>query len=267
MGITESINKNITDKKYSSFSYFFIQVSFNMAFFAGPFFLWGIKTITPILFLYIILIAVCLFLGNIFIIKAYKTDDISNLNILSKSSLIVAFFCGIISLKEKATTFDFLGIILIILGILLIFYEGKKWSLSSGLILGLISGILGVLATFLRKLSLEFLNPVAVVYYMQIIIFIMLLFVPKTFRDLQPILAKYKKKILFSRLTAVAGIYLFIWTLSKGNISIVNTNYETSFLLSTSLIGILLLNEKKYLTKKISGSTLCILGIILLNFF
>ncbi len=267
MGITESINKNITEKQYSSFSYFIIQVFFNMIFFSVPFLIWGIKIISPLIFFYIILIAVFLFLSNLFIIKAYKTEDISNLNILSKSSLVIAFFSGILSLKEKATQFDFMGIFLIILGILLIFYEGKRLSLSRGLILGLTSGILAGLATYFRKLTLEFLNPVSVVFFMQIIIFVMLLFVPKTLKDVKPILLKYKKKILLSRITAVIGIYLFIWTLSKGNISIINTNYETAFLLSTSLIGILLMNEKKYLAKKVGGSALCILGIILLNFF
>ncbi len=267
MGITESINKSITEKQYSSFSYFFIQVFFNMIFFSVPFLIWGIKIISPLIFFYLILIAVFLFLGNLFIIKAYKTEDISNLNILSKSSLVVAFFSGIISLKEKATQFDFMGIFLIILGILLIFYEGKRLSISRGLMLGLTSGILAGLATYFRKLTLEFLNPVSVVFFMQIIIFVMLIFVPKTLKDIKPILLKYKKKIFLSRITAVVGIYLFIWTLSKGNISVINTNYETSFLLSTSLIGILLMNEKKYLTKKIGGAALCILGIILLNFF
>lgn len=238
MGITESINKNITDKQYSSFSYFFIQVFFNMILFSVPFLIWGIKNITPLIFLYIILIAVFLFISNIFIIKAYKTEDISNLNILSKSSLVVAFFSGIISLKEKAAAIDFLGIFLIISGILLIFYEGRRWTLSSGFLLGLTSGILASLATFFRKLALEFLNPVSVVFFMQIIIFIMLLIVPKNLKDVRPILFKYKKKIFLSRLTAVIGIYLFIWTLSKGNLSVTNTNYETTFLLSGVLIGI-----------------------------
>lgn len=267
MGITESLNKNITEKKYSSFSYFFIQVFINMCLFAVPFFLWGIKTITPIIFIYIVLIALLLLLGNIFIIKAYKTEDVSNLTILSKSSLIIAYISGIISLKEKVTPFDLLGILLIILGILFIFYEGKRWSLSSGFLLGLASGIVTGLATFFRKLSLEYLNPVSVVFYMQIIIFIMLLFIPKSLKDVKPILMKYKKKIILSRLSAVIGIYLFIWTLSKGNLSIINTNYETSFLLSSTLIGIILMNEKTKMGKKFTGSLLCTLGIILLNFF
>ena len=50
-------------------------------------------------------------------------------------------------------------------------------------------------------------------------------------------------------------------------ITLANTNYETAFLLSTAAIGILLLNERKNIAGKLSGASLCILGIVLLNFF
>ncbi|OGG36609.1 hypothetical protein A3J20_00550 [Candidatus Gottesmanbacteria bacterium RIFCSPLOWO2_02_FULL_42_29] len=61
--------------------------------------------------------------------------------------------------------------------------------------------------------------------------------------------------------------FLFIIAISKANISIVNTNFETISLLSIVIIGIIYLKEKKNLINKIIGSLLCVLGTIFLNFF
>lgn len=266
-GITESLNKSITEQKYSAFSYFFLQMFPNLLLFTIPFILFGEIPKEPIVYLYLTLPVILIFLGNLFLIKAYKTEDISNINILSRSGIIITFLSGILLLNEKITYWNIFGVITIILGILVIFYEGKKIKPTTGFLFATCAGVfMGGMAYF-RKLTLYYVNPITVVFSSSLFMTIILLFIPKTYRDLKPIISKYKKKIIITRFTAIAGFYLIMWSFSQGNISIANTNYETAFLLSTSFIGIWILGEKKRVVKKFIGSLFCILGIILLNFF
>jgi drug/metabolite transporter (DMT)-like permease len=266
-GVTESINKNITEKKYSAFSYFFLQMSLNLLLYTIPFIMFGSIPREPFVYFYLIIPVIFIFLSNLFLIKAYKTEDISNISILSRSSLVITFISGILFLHEKITYWKILGLLAIIAGVLIIFYEGKKIKPTAGFLFALGSGILMGAMAYFRKLVLTYVNPITVVFSGQLLMTITLLLIPKSYRDLKPIFSKYKKKIIISRITAVAGFYLIIWTFSKGNISIANTNYETAFLLSTAFIGILFLHERKNIIKKLVGSLLCALGIILLNFF
>lgn len=266
-GITESINKNIIEQKYSSFSYFLIQMSLNLLLYTIPFIMFGSIPKEPIVYFYLFVPVIFIFLGNLFLIKAYKTEDISNINILSRSGLIITFLSGIFLLHEKISSWNIFGILAIILGILIIFYEGKKIKPSTGFLLALGSGIMMGAMAYFRKLVLFYVNPITVVFSSQLLMTLVLLFIPNSYKDLKPIISKYKKKVILSRFTAVSGFYLIIWSFSKGNISIANTNYETAFLLSTAFIGIMLMGEKRQITKKLTGSLLCILGIILLNFF
>lgn len=52
-GITESINKNITEKKYSAFSYFFLQTILLQLIYIVPFVLFGSFPREPIAYIYI----------------------------------------------------------------------------------------------------------------------------------------------------------------------------------------------------------------------
>ena len=113
-GITESINKNITEKKYSAFSYFLLQIGLNLILYTGPFILYGSFVKEPIAYFYLFTPTLFIFLGNLFLIKAYKTEDISNINILSRSSLIIAFLSGIFFLHEKITFLNILGLLAIL---------------------------------------------------------------------------------------------------------------------------------------------------------
>jgi drug/metabolite transporter (DMT)-like permease len=266
-GITETLNKNITEKRYSVFSYAFIQWCGALILYAVPFFLWGAlpKQITAYIYLGIVITIV--FLGNISLIKAYKTEDISNINILSQVSLIIAFVTGVVFLHETVNIHKILGIIFIIIGIIVIFYEGKKIQFTTAYLLSLIAGISFGLTAYFNKKALYYFNPVSLLFIYNLCETILLLFLPKTLQDVKPILQKYKWKIVVSRLAVFVGFYLLIWSIQQGSISVVNTNSQTAFLLSTVIIGILLLNEKKNIAKKLAGSLLCTFGIILLNFF
>lgn len=220
-----------------------------------------------IAYVYLGIVIAVVLVGNIALIKAYKTEDISNINILSQVGLIVSFLMGTIFLHESVNFYKILGIVSVIIGVIVIFYEGKKIHLSPAYLLALVAGTGFGISGYFNKLALAYMSPLFLVFIYNLVESIILLFIPKTLNDLKPILKKYKWQILLSRLAVVIGTYFLLWSIQLGSISVVNTNYETSLLLSTVVIGIIFLNEKRNIIQKIAGSLLCTLGIILLNFF
>ncbi len=140
-GVTESINKSITEKKYSVFAYSFLQNFLNFLIYLIPFLLSFKFPAFGITYFYLLLTVIFLLVGNVLILKAYKTEDVSSVTILSKSNLVVAYFIGTIFLSEPSSVVKIIGVISIIIGIIIIFYEGKKMELNWGSVLALIAGI------------------------------------------------------------------------------------------------------------------------------
>ena len=68
-------------------------------------------------------------------------------------------------------------------------------------------------------------------------------------------------------ITAAVGIFLIVFSIKHAAISVVNTNTEIAGLLTSVIIGIIILNERRGVINKMIGSVFCITGIILLNFF
>lgn len=266
-GITEILNKNITEKRYSVFSYAFIQWAGALLLYTIPFLLWGSFPKQTIAYFYLGIIVAIVFIGNISLIKAYKTEDISNINILSQISLVISFASGVFLLQESVNVYKVLGLASIIAGVLIIFYEGKKLRFTSAYLLSLLSGICFGITAYFDKKALGYFDQTSLLFTYTLCSSILVLFLPKALKDIKPIFVKYKWKIILSRLTTFFALYLWVWSIQNGNVSVTSTNYLTSFLLSTVLLGIILLNEKRNVPKKLAGSLLCILGIILLNFF
>lgn len=156
---------------------------------------------------------------------------------------------------------------MVISGIVVIFYEGKKIKLSQGFFLALMAGLIWGTLGYLDKLIFREMTPLTLITIIQFCLAAISWLIPQVRKQFYPILKKYTLKIIISRITAVIGIYLILFSIQKGNLSVVNTNFESIYLLSTVFIGILILKESKSITKKIIGSTLCTLGIILLNIF
>ncbi|OGF99619.1 hypothetical protein A2153_03600 [Candidatus Gottesmanbacteria bacterium RBG_16_38_7b] len=265
--VTESINKNITEEKYSAFAYGFIQYFFNFILYLIPFLFFFNLPPMQIAYLYIALAVITVLIANTLLIKAYKTEDVSNISILYRISLVVSFFLGITLLQEPFSVFKLIGVFLIAVGIIVIFYEGQQLRLSSGSVIALFSGSLFGLLSYLDKIILNVFSPLAYITLTQLSMAAVSVSIPQVRLDFLRILNKYKKKIIISRLTAVFAIYLYLISIQKGSISVVNTNFQSVYLLSTVFIGIIFLKEKKYIVKKLTGSLFCTLGIILLNFF
>lgn len=266
-GIAEVINKSITEKKFSALSYGFLQWGLNAVFYLVPFILFGSFPKSPPAYIFFGGMFIATIIANIAIIQAYKTEDVSNVNILSRVSLVIGFLTGVALLQEKINVYKIIGVVSVIIGVFVIFYEGKRLKLSTGYILTLLSGIMYGTIAYFQKLALGYFNIVSLVFTFNLAAAITLLFIPSTRRDIKPIFYKYKKQLFVSRICIVSGVFFLLWSLDRGYVSVVNTNAETAFLLSTTIVGIIFLKETRNISKKLTGSFLCIVGIALLNFF
>jgi len=266
-GITESLNKNITEKKYSAFSYSFLQIALNLVLITIPFFLFSSFPPIGIVYLYIFIAQIFGFIGNATLIKAYKTEDLSNVIILFQINLILPFILGATLLQEEITALNIAGILVIISGIITIFYRGKELRPTTGLLLALLSGACFGLSAYFIKVASSYISPLALIFIAEVIFTLLLLLIPQTYKDIKIIFKKYTKKLLLSRFTAVGTFYLLMWAFQRSKLSISITNFNTAFILASVFIGIIFLREKQNIPKKLVGSAFCILGIILLNFF
>ena len=267
IGITESINKKITEEKYSVFAYSFLQVFFNMIIFG--FFCVSNFVFPPIsaAYIYVIILSVFIVLGNVFLIKAYKTEDLSIISIISRLSLVVAFIMGVILLGESATYLKLFGVLFILLGSVVLFYKKKHLVLNKGMLFTVLSAIFFGSTAYFQKKMFETFSIFQGLFLIQLLMTVFLFSIDSARRDYKAILKKYYKSIIVSRLFAVIGIFLISWSVKNGPISIVNTNYETVYLIYSVVAGMIIFKERRN-TKRVSiGLILCLLGIIFLNLF
>lgn len=201
------------------------------------------------------------------LIKSYKTEDISSVQILSRVSLIMSFISGIILLQEPFTIYKLGAIVSIFIGIFVIFYKGRHFQLSPGFIFALASGGFFGFSSYLTKRSLEYFDVISSIFLFNLISTIITTAIPGTLKHVKPIVRTYAPKIILSRIAAAIAAFLVVWSSQNGRISVVNTNYETSFLISTVFIGIVVFHERNNVRKKAAGLLFCIVGIVLLNFF
>ena len=91
---------------------------------------------------------------------------------------------------------------------------------------------------------------------------------PPLMKDAQSRIIKEAKKNFLFKITGifanVVSTYLFIWALHKGEVSKVNAIYQSMMILSV-LAGIFILKEKQDIFKKLLGSIITIIGVILLT--
>lgn len=265
--INESICKNITEKRYSALSYNFLQLFIDFILILIPFLFFFRLPPLGISYLYIFFVIIILSVGNLFILKAYKTEDVSTVSIVNRISLVITFVLGIFLLSEKFSFYKLVGVLMVITGIIIIFYEGKMIKPSPGLILTLLAGILFGFWAYLEKLIFRDFSILTYYVFLMSGASLPLLFLKATRIHIGIIWRKYKIPMIISKIFYLTGAYLLSWSIKYGSISVVQTTTETVFLLGTVAIGIIVLKEHKNLTKKLTGSLLCTAGIILLNFF
>ncbi len=203
----------------------------------------------------------------VFLFKALKFVDVSEVAILSTIKIFVIVIASIIFLHESFSLAKVIGAIIIILSTLLITDLKKGITLNKGVIYILLMSLFGGLAIVVDSFNVKQYDPV---FYNSIQNFLsgfcILLFYPKALKQwkhfIQP--SFLKKMLPLGVFSTIQGIAYLFALVSPGVTAQVGTIRQSTVIL-TVLFAIVFLNEKSNLLRKTSAAALVMIGVALLS--
>ena len=210
--------------------------------------------------------------SNIFYYYALKMTEVSQVGIISASRSIWLLIGGFIFLGETINTFKIAGAFLIVFGIMIVYWEGKS-TVSFGkpqiflLIFAVISCIPSIIAKHLLDNHFSDIASFQVLSYFIPAVFNAIL-MPCTVLKIKPLLKINKNNafVIISSLLTTFAIFIYFTALKAGGqISVVGPIWQGSIIL-TVILGILFLNERQNLLRKLISIALVFISIYFIKF-
>ena len=206
-------------------------------------------------------------LGNIFTFKAFKLADASEVAVIFSSSSIWAIISASVLLGERLKASNYLGILLIVSGIVVISITRSKWKLSSGHLYAVAGAFLFGVAFINDAYIIGRCNSIA--SYM-IVAFtlpgIFTLFVkPSSIKAIPHYFdrATISKLIICCIIYSLSSITIFGAYKAGGMASIISPLQQLS-IITTTILSYIFLKERNRIPNKIIGSVLAFIGAVLL---
>ena len=201
--------------------------------------------------------------------KSLKNIEVSQVETIATTRTIWLMLLGVIFFNENLYLSQFLGIFLIFLGLVVIYWvRGKEYHFAKYHYYTLLYAILISCAYALDK---YLLNYFSVVFFQVIIYFIpaimTMVFIPNTYENMK-CLAKPQKNNYIILLCCFFQMFstLALYAAYKiGELSLVGPLAQTSTIL-TIIVGMIVLKERWNLKRKLIGIILTILGIAFIRF-
>ncbi|MCX6742015.1 MAG: EamA family transporter [Candidatus Pacearchaeota archaeon] len=219
-------------------------------------------------------------LTYLFYFKAVKVGEISRIAIAERIKPLLVLLLATLFLGEILAAKNYLGIILIFFGTVLIsFRKGKKLFLEKGMGYRLLSCIFFAVAAILGKYLLNFTDYFTVFAYMQLGIFLTLLLVfNKKFSLIVETAKESGKKgigmIVISQILGLLSVFLAVIATSKGPVSIVSAFISIQPLFVLFLVFILSWFYPSIIKEELSGKAwiikfisvvLIVMGVVLIS--
>jgi len=205
--------------------------------------------------------------GSVFVYKAFKESPASEVSILFSSSSAWAVISAVLFLGEKLNSTDILGIVSIILGVVVIYYQKSNWKIESGHVYAVLGALMFGVAFTNDAFILNKYNSVPPYIFLAFILpaLAILLYKPSLIKSLPHYFSKeiFGKLILTSSVYAISAITIFAAYKAGGKASVINPISQSSVVL-TVIMSYFFLNEKDKLSQKIIGSILVFAGALLL---
>lgn len=206
-------------------------------------------------------------LGNLFLFKAFKHAQASEVSIIFASSTVWSVLAALVLLHETLTIRNWFGIFLIVSGVAAINYSKTKWQINKGHLFALGGAIL---------FGIAFTNDAYILTHYQsipsymVIAFALpgvftLAYQPQAIKQIPYFLklSRYKKLVLCTILYALSALTIFSAFKLGGPASIISPIQQTSIIF-TVVFGYIFLKEKDKMANKIVGTALAFLGVLLL---
>ena len=259
--LKESNSKPIA---YSIFYQFLIGIFMAVAalFFGGM----HLPNLSPLIF-NLILMAFFWGFSNIFVFKSLKQTEASKFTIIFSTRAFFTILASSLLLKELLTVKQFIGVLFIFLGVVLVNLKFRKFSFKKGEIFALIGAICFGLANSNDRYLLKHfkLYPYMAVCFI-IPSLVMSLIYPKELKHIKLFLGKkiLTKVILLCAFYGLAALTFFA-ALQIGSNSSQIASIGLSSVIVTVLLSIIFLKEKKDFVKKGMAAILSFIGLLLLG--
>ena len=253
-------------KKTDAMAFTILQDCF-AAIVALPFlFLLGVSYPTNYLSLLALLIVTVLYaISDLLIVKSLSLEDASIVIPIFKLRTVITFILSIVFLDEEFTNLKAISILLILAGAIIITFKKKEVKLSKGILYILITSVTSSIAFTLDKAFIEnYSVPVYVFFVFILPAFWIFLITKNRVERVMKEFSFQKERIII--LGSLFGLEMFAYfsALKLGEVSRVLPVFELSLGL-TVLGSIVLLAERKDIFKKLIGSLLILVGVILIR--
>lgn len=217
---------------------------------------------------YLLLGLSCVFyaINNFMVANVRKNLEASVISILQQSYTVLMTLAGFILLNEQVTLFKTLGILLIIGGNILVFWQSKKTKELKYIVLGLLAYACNVAAGLIDVgFSGEFSLPFYTAFLYLVPALIIFVCNRVRFSDIAKEYKRANKPFYFLTGAGWGLQYLVLLiAYSAGEVSVV-APLSSLTVISNVIVGYFFLKEKSRMVRKIIAAILAISGVILIS--
>lgn len=224
----------------------------------------------PKLWIVLLLSSIFYTVSMLLFFKALKAIEVSQVEAIATTRTIWLMLLGIIFFKEQLYFSQIIGIFLIFLGLIVIYWQkGTKFNFQKFHLYTLFYAIIISCAYALDKYLLNYFSVVFFNFVIYLIPGILtLIFVPNSFNNIKILIKPQKNNYLiilccFLQIASTIALYA---AYQIGELSLIGPLAQTSVII-TITVSLVVLKERWNMKRKILGIALALLGIAFIRFF
>ncbi len=220
--------------------------------------------ITPQSIFFLLGIGVAEWISMYFYMKMHSYTHLSISTIVSRTRLIWVAILAIVIVGESLIMHEFLGIIIIFLGLSIV-VSPKKLTTDKGLIYANLAAFLIAIDIIFIKLALPYASNSVINAAMSLPGMLLFpLFMKHPVKRIAPTLKRnFRIKMVAIGFNCLS-VFLFALAIRLGDTSKVTAIYQSMMVVSV-ITGIIFLNERKDIGKKLIGTVVTLFGVVLLT--
>lgn len=218
-------------------------------------------------FLLLIISSVLWGATSVFLFKALKLLDVSEVTILSTTKIFVIIIASILFLHESFSLKKALGAIIIVIATILVTNQKGKMKFNEGVFYTFLMVVFSGTALVIDSFNVKNYDPIFYNTIQNLLSGLFLFFVaPKALREWKQFtspsfIVRMLPLTFFSTIQALT----YLIALKTPGITAQSGVMRQSTIIVTVILAVIFLGERKEITKKIIAGTLVTIGIILLN--
>ena len=217
--------------------------------------------------IYVLLMALLYGLANISVFKSLQLTDASQFGVIFQSKNLFAIIGTSLIFNEILTSKQWIGAILLLIGVVIVSLGKTKFKLNKGVVLAMIAGLLFGAANVNDRFLVSYFDPYTyvVIGFLFPAVFISILY-PKKLAGIKVMLTK---KYLF-KMTVLCLVYGLSATSFFAALSMTDNASQlfsiNAFTVVTVVIfSIVFLKERDFMPRKLLGALLSLIGLLLVS--